>query len=299
LERLPPDEEVRSNVTLKKRVRAISHHVTWFLGTHFPEAIPLVFVVGYPKSGTTWACQIVADYLQLPFPRYSLLPVGCPAVVHGHERVWKRYRKGVYVVRDGRDALVSQYFFLNRNLPEGDHPRLTAFQRRNFPGLVNKNNTPENLAAFIQHQMISTQSARANWGDHVRSFFEVDNPNVVLLRYEDLLANRSTLLADALSQLTGEEPNVARADESLKRYAFRQQSGRDPGKEDRTAFLRKGQTGDWKNHFTREAAEIFDRYCGEMLIAAGYESDHAWVESVEADREAVGPATTAHSEAGA
>ena len=47
-------------------------------------------------------------------------------MVHGHERVWKRYRKGVYVVRDGRDALVSQYFFMTRHLPEGDHPRLTA-----------------------------------------------------------------------------------------------------------------------------------------------------------------------------
>ncbi len=31
------------------------------------------------------------------------------------------------------------------------------------------------------------------------------------------------------------------------------------------------------NHFTREAAEIFDHYCGEMLITAGYERDHAWV----------------------
>lgn len=285
-------------MTLKNRLRAISHHVTWFLGTRFPEAIPLVFVVGYPKSGTTWACQIVADYLQLPFPRFSLLPVGCPAVVHGHEGVSKRYGKGVYVVRDGRDALVSQYFFLNRNVPEGDHPRLTALQRRNFPGLVNKNNTPENLAAFIQHQMISPQSAHANWGDHVRSFFEVDNPNVVLLRYEDLLTDGSTALAEAMSKLTDEEPNVEQAADSLKRFSFRRQSGRDRGKEVRTAFLRKGQAGDWKNHFTREAAEVFDRYCGEMLIAAGYESDHAWVESVDADREAVGPATTARSEAG-
>lgn len=68
-------------------LRAASHHVTWFLGTRFTKAIPLVFVVGYPKSGTTWACQLVADYMQLPFPRYSLLPIGCPAVVHGHERM--------------------------------------------------------------------------------------------------------------------------------------------------------------------------------------------------------------------
>ncbi len=286
-------------MTLKIRLRSISHHVTWFLGTRFPEAIPLVFVVGYPKSGTTWACQIVADYLQLPYPRLSLLPVGFPAVVHGHERVWKRYRKGVYVVRDGRDALVSQYFFMTRHLPAGDHPRLTAGQRRMFPGLINRNNARQNIAGFIQRQMISPQSARANWGDHVRSFFEVDNPNVVLLRYEDLLADGSTALAEAMSRLTGEEPNAARAAESLERYSFRRQSGRDPGKEVRSAFLRKGQAGDWNNHFTREAAEIFDHYCGDTLIAAGYEKDHAWVESVGANDEAAAHTTTAPSEAGA
>ncbi len=47
-------------------------------------------------------------------------------------------------------------------------------------------------------------------------------------------------------------------------------------------MLRKGQAGDWRNHFTREAAEIFDRYCGDMLISTGYEPDHEWVRRLPA-----------------
>ena len=39
--------------------------------------------------------------------------------------------------------------------------------------------------------------------------------------------------------------------------------------------------GDWRNHLTREAAEIFDHYCGDMLVAAGYEPDRSWVEGCE------------------
>jgi hypothetical protein len=261
-----------------QRLVQLSHHVTWFLGTRFPKAIPLVFVVGYPKSGTTWASHLVADYLGLPWPRLSLMPVGCEAVVHGHERVWERYPRCVYVMRDGRDALVSQYFFLTRGVPEGNHPRLTARQRRELPGLVNKANVRENLPRFLERQMTRPHSSRANWGEHVRSYLE-SNKSVALLRFEDLLRDGVGTLAQAMRELTDQEPDLERARESIDRYAFERRAGRQPGQEDRSAFLRKGQAGDWRNHFTREAAEIFDRYCGEMLIRAGYEPDHAWVAS--------------------
>ncbi len=266
-------------VNLKLFLRTASHHVTWLLGTRFPKTIPLVFVVGYPKSGTTWVSQLVADYLQLPWPRMSLLPVGCPAVVHGHERVWKSYPKGVFVLRDGRDALVSQYFHLSRPIAPGDHPSLTARQRRTFPAMVNKANVRDNIAGFIERQMTKPNSSRVNWGEHVRSHFEGTNSNVVMLRYEDLLGNGEPALAGAMSQLTSQEADLDRVRDTIKKFSFRQQAGQHAGQEDRSSFLRKGQSGDWANHFTLEAAEIFDHHCGRMLIRTGYERDHSWVRS--------------------
>ena len=267
-------------MNVQATLRIASHHVTWFLGTRFPKSIPLVFVLGYPKSGTTWACQLAADYLQLPFPRYSLLPVGFPAVVHGHERVSKKYPKGIYVVRDGRDALVSHYFSLASRIPDGDHPRLTASQRRLFPGLVNKTRVRDNIAAFIQRQMTKPHSSRVNWAGHVRSFYEVNHPRMTLLRYEDLVDNGEAHLAEAVSKLTGKEADPERVRDTVKKFSFQRQSRRPSGQAS-PSFLRKGQAGDWVNHFTREAAEIFDHYCGEVLITAGYERDHSWVHSVE------------------
>ena len=266
-------------MNLKLSLVAASHRVTWFLGTRFPDAVPLVFVVGYPKSGTTWAGQLVADYLRLPFPRWSLLPVACAAVVQGHEPVRKRYRKGIYVLRDGRDVLVSQYFFHARFIPEADHPRMPARVRRIYPGLVNKADVRRNFAPFLERQMTKPESSRLNWAQHVRSYFEIRNPNVILLRYEDLLTAGAKTLAEAMGRLTGAEPDLERATEALRRFSFQTLAGRSPGDEDRSAFLRKGQAGDWVNHFTREAAEIFDHYCGEMLLTAGYERDNGWVTS--------------------
>ena len=266
-----------SVVNWKLHLRTVSHHVTWFLGVRLPQTIPLVFVVGYPRSGTTWVCQLVADYLQLPFSRFSLLPVGCPAVVHGHERVRKNYPKCVYVMRDGRDALVSQYFHLAQAIPDGDNPRLTTRQRRTFPGLTNKANVHDNITAFVERLMTRPESARANWGKHVQSYYDSENPNVVLLRYEELLADGERALGRAMTQLTGEEANPKHVRESVNRFSFERQADRRPGVGQRSGFLRKGLVGDWANYFTAATAEVFNRECGDMLVRAGYEDDRSWI----------------------
>ncbi len=76
-----------------------------------------------------------------------------------------------------------------------------------------------------------------------------------------------------------EEADLDRVRDAIKKFSFRQQAGRHAGQKDRSSFLRKGQAGDWANHFTLEAAEIFDHFCGQMLIRTGYERDRSWVRS--------------------
>ena len=55
-------------------------------------------------------------------------------------------------------------------------------------------------------------------------------------------------------------------------------TGRRPGEEARGEFARKGVSGDWENHFTRAAAEVFDSYAGNALVELGYEQNSSWVE---------------------
>lgn len=263
----------------KIAMRAVSHHVTWQLGTRFPKAIPLVFVVGYPKSGTTWITSLVADYLQLPFPKMSLLPIGCAAVVHGHETVWPGYPRCVYTLRDGRDTLTSFYFHLLRFIPENG--RMPRAYRRYFPNLKDRGDTAANIATFVQAQLDHPHASKLNWADHVMSFYEPAggkaHPNAVAIRYEDLLADSEGTLAGAMAGLTKEPADERKIQAAVEKFSFANQAGRDPAKEDRNKYLRKGQAGDWMNHFTPEAAQIFHDRCGDALIRAGYETDGAWL----------------------
>ena len=114
----------------------------------------------------------------------------------------------------------------------------------------------------------------------IAGMFGYKHVGAVAHALEDLLDDGATALARAAERITGEAPDPERVAAAIAKFAFSRQAGRSSGQEDRSSFLRKGRAGDWVNHFTPEAAEIFDRYAGETLVSAGYEPDRSWVERV-------------------
>ena len=265
-----------SRSALGRRVVAVSHLITWQLGKRFPKAVPLVFVVGYPKSGTTWACQLAAAYLRLPFPRSSLIPIGFPAVVHGHEIVEDAYPHCIYVMRDGRDVMTSLYYHIRRLLLGGERRFLPADQHSIYLDGDDPEIVRQNFPRFLETQMHRTIGCKRSWGSHVQSYLQGQRPQVACLKYEDLIAGNADALATQLAKLDGNEPSVERAQFILDDYSFAKTSGRKPNVEDKSSFMRKGIAGDWKNHFTREAGEVFDQHCGDALVSAGYATDRNW-----------------------
>lgn len=263
--------------------RGVSHKITWFVGKRFAGAVPLVFVLGYPKSGTTWACQLLGDVLGLPFPKDSLFPIGCAAVVHGHETVSRAYPRGVYVVRDARDALTSQYFHALRTLSGSSGQRRRRLKKIG-PELARalRDASPEGHAErFTLYVRTILENPRAgaspvSWGDHVMAWKRAQHERFPLLRYEDLLSDGAGALSRACAQVSGREPERDLVEMALNKFSFERQAGRRRGEEDRSRFLRKGQAGDWVNHFTPEAAKLVAERCGEGLRAAGYETDDSW-----------------------
>lgn len=264
---------------LRELCESASNRATRQIGRRWGEAFPMYFLCEYPKSGGTWLGQMLADCLQVPFPKRPAAPIAMPALVHAHWRYDPKLKRSVYMVRDGRDVMVSLYFHFVRHVQLQSRSRDVALARRLrrlFGQEADLNNTVENLPRFIPHVFARPVGARVNWATHVESWW--GKPGVVQTRYEDLLADTREELARTLRALTGESPADWRVDLAVEKYSMRRQTGRAPGQENRSSFIRKGVAGDWVNHFSREAREVFADLAGEPLIALGYEADRSWID---------------------
>ncbi len=234
------------------------------------DYFPFYYVVEYPRSGGTWIAHLLSDYLQIPLPKHSLLPIACRAVIHNHWKYHRRLSRPVYVLRDGRDVAVSMMFYALRRLGDG-------YYARRFPSLlkIDDNNHRQVMPLFLREWFEHPAGCRISWPRHVRQW--AFREHVIVVRYEDFNRDSLSALCDLLHKL-----NVNNVDEQLltmtvKKFSFQQQTKRKAGEEDVTSNKRKGVVGDWRNYFSKEAAEMFERHTRGLLTELGYESDNEWV----------------------
>ena len=235
--------------------------------------LPLYIVTAFPKSGGSWFSQMLADYLEVPFPR-NRSPQIQSCVMQGHYLYSPFFRNVFCVIRDGRDVLVSAYFYML--FPNDRNSPYIVTQTRREVSFKNYDRVEENMPAFIDYMFTSYSRGMFHfrWDEFIKSWAD---KNVPMIKYEDLLYSAADTLYEAIGQVTGEEPDINKLQRIEKKYSFENLIKRKPGEEDRSSFLRKGVAGDWKNYFTRESCEVFDYYAGQTLIDIGYESNRDWI----------------------
>lgn len=234
------------------------------------------YVLGYVRSGTNWLCSLTGDTLGLPVyePWKEKRPALSPRVFHMHRFLPFRSvrERTIYIMRDGRDTVVSRYFHsLKRDAGWG------VEARKHLGFELTADNIRESLPAFIEF-LASYNRACADYRTHLSLWLGQNYPTV---RYEDLLADTEGALTRGLTGLLGRSPDAKRVRDAVEKHDFARKARRKPGTEDRSAYLRKGISSDWKNYFTPAAARAFDDYAGDILIRLGYEKDHSWVHQVQ------------------
>lgn len=255
--------------------RGLSHRMTLMIGSRYGAFFPMYFVGGYPRSGTSWVSEIIADYLGVPRPTEYLLPLAFSCVVHTHAEANWPIRPCVYVVRDGRDCMVSAYFRMAKRLQTGQGV-LAGHYKRLFGNHPDLRDVKQHFPVFVEDMLRAPKGTKSNWGNHVSRWIESADKDsqVSLVSYEKLLENGKDYLGECLQELFGEVSH-ARLQEAFDRHSS--SAVQRFGESRAGTSFRKGVAGDWRHWFDRPTAELFHDVCGDTLIQLGYEKDWTWI----------------------
>jgi len=258
-----------------------------------------LFLASYPKSGTTWLKALIFATLtrtSYPLDQHPLLannPHQCvayldllfssgrkalveaipsPRILSTHlphsvlpDSISSSDCKIIYICRDPKDALVSQYHFLYY-----DQSRKGADLSDEIFEMFREGSSP--FGPIWDHVL-------GYWQDSLRR-----PENVLFLKYEEMLQEPTKhlkRLAEFIRCPFSEtEEKQGMVEQIVELCSFEKLKNLDVNKTTKfqldtnrfvshAAYFRKGAAGDWRNHMTREMAQQFDDIAEEKFRGTG------------------------------
>ncbi|XP_074785934.1 sulfotransferase 2B1 [Athene noctua] len=250
----------------------------------FPVEDDDVFNVTYQKSGTVWMleilslirsdgdpqwCQSVPNWDRGPWletvlglprargnPRPRLISSHLPVQLFPRAFFTSK-AKVIYTVRNPKDVLVSLYHFARIFRPYRD---------------------PGSLEQFLE-KFLEGDVPFGSWFEHVRGWLQLrGRENFFCISYEELQQDLRGSV-QRLCAFLGRALSAAALDAVVANASFAAMSRNRMSNFSlsplfildlrRGPFLRKGISGDWKNHLTPEQSDRFDRVYRERVAGLG------------------------------
>lgn len=172
--------------------------------------------------------------------------------------IGKRSYRIIYVVRDPRDIVVSDYF--SKTSSHIPHEVINTWR-----GDAALNDPSIGLPRLIEKFGPAAQVING-WLDAA----DVD-PNIRVFRYEDLIGGQKAETWMQIFEWIGAPLLRQDVEQLLTRYSFETLSGgRKPGVEDRSNKYRKGTPGDWVNHLDPAMLAALDAVSSGLPGRLGY-----------------------------
>jgi len=184
--------------------------------------------------------------------------------------------KLVYIVRDGRDVLISERFrnFVEESKYLGAEDKRIIEDLRRDPAPFTNGTRSIFTGAFIRRVAMGWVMNLTETEDEGRRLY---GRNYFGLRYEDLLAapfkEMSRLWKFLGAKKIGKSLEKEIKAEMASNPDEEWQSRRNEGI---ASFLPKGQAGNWQKLFTEKDKLLFKEAAGGMLVKWGYEKDLNW-----------------------
>lgn len=261
-------------VSLSAKIHNTTHRYT---GSTFG----VIVVNEFPKSGGTWLAKVLASALELQFRDGIVgVPVS-PCIVRTHWKPDRLSKNTIYIVRDGRDVMVSLFHHRCRNLLYT--PYLRDLYREKLGEDLDVREIKSQLGSFIElehhHRRYGVQ---VSWNDFTDKAFgraEHDDGSVVV-KYEDLVRVPESTVHEIIGALKRKEIPHERLKHIIGFHDKKWSQTIDGSTGEKGTFVRKGVVGDWRNVFTSESGEVFSQYGNKSLLKFGYESDEKWFEKI-------------------
>jgi len=226
-----------------------------------------IWLVSYPRSGSTWLRFLLAHVLypekddvswrelEKLVPDVAQRSVKEAKVVKSHLDYDERYKRVVYLYRDGRDVAVSYFYYLQGGWIK---PELRVdCSWHEFFGRFVKGDVPD-----------------GSWKGHVYLWTGLPHGiTTLLVSYERMLKDSVSILKEVCNfaevQVTNEICGRA-----VKRACFAEiiKKGKRDGQHPYSRGLR-GTSGGWKDVFTPDQAERFWSWAGDVLTSLNYSKE--------------------------
>jgi len=172
----------------------------------------------------------------------------------------KPHRVNYFIYRDPRDMLVSQVFFAtDMNEEHGMHEY--------YKSLPDFGERLKVAITGIDSDGLYMVSVKQRYA----SVFEWrEQPNVMCIRFEDLINNRDATLDAMLDEIESIGYKIPTPREKALSVLI---EAIQPKK---SHTFRSGKVGGWREHFTDEHKKLFRDVAGDLLVRLGYETDNDW-----------------------
>lgn len=230
------------------------------------------FLASYPRSGNTWLRFMLFEALTGKPADFRLVRPAMPSVnintnataffPRGGRLFLTHYPycdyygngKAIYLVRDVRDVVLSEYRrqLMNRSYREG-------------------------FDSFLDDFLSGRIHRFGSWADHVTSWLDGalgGNGRVLLCRYEDLKSDTESVLQDAVKFLGAQAESIAIGaavhNNNLEAMRDKEDRIRLPEARSGFRFVNEGLSGGWREKLRSDQLHRIEKTTGDVLLRLGY-----------------------------